>query len=211
MEFRKKEAELIALQYQINPHFLFNTFTSIKFLMKLGETDKAIEMLTTLGRLFQQAKVSEQIIPLCAELDYVRAYLTIEQIRFNNRLEIRWKTDADLDGCKVPKFILQPVVENALRHGIEVADRKPVVEIRCQRSNSGLCLEVTDNGSGMSEEQLEEVRARVTDTQSSGGIGLRNVDERIRLYFGDMYGLHIESKWQVGTTVRITLPALEKE
>lgn len=216
LETRQHEAQLRSLQYQINPHFLYNTFASIKFLVKLGEQEQAIRMLTTLGKLFQRTVRSEQIIPVADEVGHARAYLQIERERYQQRLDVHWHIPQELLGYRTLKFILQPVVENAVVHGIRTSVARCEVRIEGELLDTRIRFSVHDNGAGMDHAQLTRLRA-IVEGNGSGehaetepiGIGLANVQERIHLIFGDQYGLRIESEEGQGTKVWIDVPVLE--
>lgn len=209
LENRKKEVQLICLQQQINPHFLYNTFTSIKFLIKMGRTEEAAEMVTMVGDMFRIGVYRGRIIvDTREELEHIRTYLTIQQIRYREKLKVSWDIEESVYQHKTLKFILQPIVENAIYHGIEVMEGQGLLALKAYKTQEAVCFEITDNGPGMDSAKLHTINTQMLGKESTGSIGLRNVDERIKMYFGHKYGLHIFSTPGSGTTVRIVIPVI---
>ena len=207
-ELREKEAQLQCLQYQINPHFLYNTFTSIKFLIKMGELEEASRMVTAVGVLFKKAAHEQQIIPMRDAIDYLRAYITISKMRYHEKLKVEWDLEEEIFRYKSLKFILQPLVENAIYHGIALKEKPGLVMIVGKIREERIIFEIIDDGPGMDAQKLGEVNAQIRGNEEAQGVGLRNVNERIRLYFGEEYGLHIESDPGRQTCVSVTVPAI---
>ncbi len=209
LEKRKNEAQLRALQYQINPHFLYNTFASMKFLVKLDQKDEAIRMITALSRLFHRAVHAEQVIPVQDEVEYAKAYVVIEQMRYRDKLQVEWDIDDGLRGFLTLKFILQPIVENAILHGIRAHDRAGLIIISGDLcDDSRIRFTVSDNGVGMEPGVLENLRAAIGGVREGRGVGLANVQERIHLNFGGDYGISITSDPGKGTRVLLEVPAI---
>ncbi len=215
LENRKKEVELICLQQQINPHFLYNTFTSIKFLIKMGRTEEAAEMVTLVGSLFRSGVYRGKImVPVEEELEHVRAYVAIQQIRYREKLQVTWQINPDALKCKTLKYILQPIVENAICHGVEVRETPECITIKALIKDNLLYFEISDDGPGIQLDQLVAIRDQLKGKRLSigvggtdtGGIGLKNVNERIKMYFGESYGLNIDSTMGKGTLISIMLP-----
>jgi signal transduction histidine kinase len=163
------EARLAALRSQVEPHFLFNALNSIAMLVRQGEGDRAVRMIADLGGLLRHATsdAAPQLVPLSQELELVRQYLAIEATRFGNRLRVLTEVPAELAGAEVPSLVLQPLVENAIRHGISATTRPGTVEIRAHQEGDSLVLQVIDDGPGPASGPVRE------------GIGLRNGRARL--------------------------------
>ena len=199
-------AELELLQAQINPHFLYNTLDSIAILAESGRSEDVIDMVTSLSTFFRNSlNRGEDIISLRSELIQAKSYLEIQQIRYSDVLS--WSIDVPeaLQDCPVPKLILQPLIENALYHGIKNRRGRGTIAITGSLEDDCILLRVQDNGAGMSPEQLEQLQSGVYEEHHSG-LGLKNVHQRIRLYCGEPYGLSFESGAGQGTAVTVRLP-----
>ena len=199
-------AELELLQAQINPHFLYNTLDSIAILAENDREEDAVLMVNSLSAFFRiSLSKGKDIIPLRDEINHVKSYLQIQHIRYSDILNYEIDIDPGLEDALVPKLILQPLVENALYHGIK--NRRGVGTIRITGRHEGddLVLKVRDNGAGMDSEQLRALQAGVYEDRHTG-LGLVNVHKRVRLYCGEGYGLSFESKKDEGTTVTVRLP-----
>ena len=213
-ESQKRRSELEVLQSQINPHFLYNTLDSVIWMTESGQQDEAIQMVTSLARFFRiSLSKGKSIIPLTDELDHAKHYMNIQQIRFKNRFTSRIQAGADTEGLYTLKLIVQPILENAIYHGMANAEDDGLIQVSAYREGDALIVDVADNGLGMRPEVaaslLDEDRPEVRT--SGSGIGVRNVHQRIRLTFGAGYGLTILSEPDEGTLVRIRLPALTRE
>lgn len=213
-EKRKRRSELEVLQSQINPHFLYNTLDSVIWMTEAGRYDEAIQMVTSLARLFRIAlSRGRSFIPLADELEHARHYMTIQQIRYQDKFTASVTAEEGVESLYTLKLIVQPLLENAIYHGMAGCEEDGRITVTAKRDGSDLVIDVADNGTGMPP----EVAARLLDesqpqTRSSGsGIGVRNVHRRIRLTFGEGYGLEVFSEPDEGTTVRIRLPALTAE
>ncbi len=211
----KRKSEFDTLQSQINPHFLYNTLDIIVWMIENEQKDEAVKVVTALARFFRiSLSKGKSIIPVRDELEHVRNYLMIQQKRFKNKFT--YEIDAEpetLELCSL-KLMLQPLVENSIYHGMEFKmDGDGEILIQVRRREDGLWFTVGDNGLGMTEEQVESLLTGEAAVHSSrgSGIGVKNVNERIRLYFGEDYGLTIDSEPDEGTTVTVHLPALTKE
>ena len=210
----KRKSELDALQAQINPHFLYNTLDSVVWMVENRRYDEAVTMVTALARLFRiSLSKGRTIIPVGDELEHIRNYLTIQQMRYKNKFRFTVDAEPETLQCATIKLIIQPLVENAIYHGMEFMDGDGEIHIRAYRRGPDLYIDIVDNGLGMPQQQADALLtgAAAKSSPSSGrgsGVGLRNVAERIRLYFGSAYGLSIYSEPDEGTTVRIHLPAL---
>ncbi len=218
---QKRKSELKALQMQINPHFLYNTLDSVIWMAEGGKQQEVIAMSSALARLFRLSiSKGREIIDIAAEVEHVRNYLTIQKIRYKDKLDYRIEVPEDIAGFRTVKIILQPLVENAIYHGIKNKAGTGIVVISGRRTEGGVELSVRDDGVGMDAERLQRLRAalsgreppeRAEEAAAPGhsGLGVRNVDERIKLYFGPDYGLEYESSEDGGTLVRVRLPAAE--
>jgi len=212
----KRQSELNALQAQINPHFLYNTLDSIMWMAESGQNEEVVEMVTALARLFRiSISKGQKTISVANELEHARNYLLIQKIRYKEKFTFTIHADEATKQLKTLKLILQPIIENAIYHGIEYMVDEGKIDIIVFTQNDTLVFEIIDNGLGMEQETIQKLihtkDSEVEPTQGGSGVGVRNVDERIKLSYGDQYGLDITSALEIGTTVRITLPILESE
>ena len=212
-EEEKRRSELDVLQSQINPHFLYNTLDSVVWMTENGRTQEAVVMLTALARFFRiSLSKGSNIIPIGEELEHARNYLTIQKMRYKNKFSVDISAEPGVEKLYTIKLIVQPILENAIYHGMEYADGDGEIHIRAFREGENAVIEVEDNGPGMSDETVQQLLKPGRCSKAKGsGIGLRNVHQRIRLTFGAAYGLSIRSEPDNGTVVRICLPALEEE
>lgn len=212
-EEEKRRSELDVLQSQINPHFLYNTLDSVVWMTENGRTQEAVVMLTALARFFRiSLSKGSNIIPIGDELEHARNYLTIQKMRYKNKFSVDISAEPGIEKLYTIKLIVQPILENAIYHGMEYADGDGEIHIRAFREGENAVIEVEDNGPGMSDETVQQLLKPGRCSKAKGsGIGLRNVHQRIRLTFGAAYGLSICSEPDNGTVVRICLPALEEE
>lgn len=206
---RLRHAELELLQAQINPHFLYNTLDTIVWLAEAGEQDKVVSMVGSLSKFFRTSlNQGKDNISIGEELQHARSYLEIQQVRYQDILTYDIDVPESLYSNLIPKITIQPLVENALYHGIKNKRGLGCIKITGLQTESGFDIIVTDDGIGMSEDRLEQIRDRISNPkpESDEIFGLYNVNERIRLRFGDQYGISIKSQYGVGTEVRISLP-----
>ena len=215
-EKQKRRSELDVLQAQINPHFLYNTLDSVVWMTENGRTEDAVVMLTSLARFFRiSLSRGSSIIPIRDELEHARHYLTIQKMRYKNKFSATITAEDGVESLYTIKLIVQPILENAIYHGMAYADGDGEITVRAFRDGGDVLIEVSDNGPGMPEEVVESLLDPNGPAAAAGakgsGIGFRNVHRRIRLTFGADYGLTIFSEPDDGTTVRIRLPALDKE
>ena len=204
----RRKYELLLLQAQINPHFLYNTLDSILWLVRMKKNDDASTMLTALTTFFKTGlNKGRDTIPLSQEVANVESYMTIQTFRYKTRLACEAVVDPSLSDLEVPKLILQPLIENAIYHGIKAKDGPGRIELVCERIATGVRIRVTDDGLGMSEEQLMHLREqlRSNDVRSRDSYGVLNVYERLRLFFRDRCGMEIDSAPNDGTRVTITI------
>ena len=206
----KRKSEFDALQSQINPHFLYNTLDSIVWMVENERYQEAIIMVTSLAKFFRVGlSKGKNIIPLKDELKHAESYITIQHMRFRN-FTFRINAPQDILHMASIKLIIQPLLENAVYHGMELMDGEGEIEVNAYAEGDSLYIEVMDNGMGIPEEEIDGLLKRESIGKGSG-IGLKNVHERIQLYFGENYGLTIVSEADVGTTIQIHLPLLPYE
>ena len=208
---KKRKQEFDTLQSQINPHFLYNTLDIIVWMIENEKPDQAVKAVTALARFFRiSLSRGKSIITVKDELEHVKNYLMIQHMRFKNRFSYTIEAEDEVLELASLKLMLQPLVENAIYHGMEFMDGDGKIFISAWKEGEDLYLKVSDNGLGMTEEQVARLFSDTPHTGSSrgSGIGVKNVNERIRLYFGSEYGLSIESEPDEGTVVTIHLPAV---
>ena len=208
---REKELELKieVLQAQINPHFLYNTLDTIVWLAEAGQKEQVVSMVQTLSDFFRASLNSgKDIVSLEGECRHITSYLQIQQVRYQDILTYDVDIPEEIANCKIPKITLQPLVENALYHGIKNKRGKGRIVVTGRREKDKCVIRVEDNGIGMTKERLNQVRGGLTTKieDSNDFYGLYNVNERIRLKFGEEYGLSIDSVLQEGTCVEVWLP-----
>lgn len=208
----RRRSELDALQSQINPHFLYNTLDSITWMIEGGRNEDAVFMISELAKLLRiSLSKGHTIIPIEDELRHSRCYMNIQKVRYRDRFAVVYDVDPSIGGFCTVKLILQPILENAIYYGVGEMDPDDggTITVRGWRDEGGIGLSVTDNGPGMEEGQAEHVLTDSSIVHRHGsGVGLRNVDTRIRLLFGRDFGLTVVSEQDVGTTVTIRLPAI---
>jgi len=194
------EARLGALRMQLNPHFLFNSLNAIGVLVRDQNTATASRMLELLGEVLHTVLRSDarNEIPLDEELSFLEQYLAIEQVRFSDRLRVSWSIDDRVRSASVPGFILQPLVENALRHGVAKRSDAGIIDIAARLEGASLVLSVTDNGPGLAQ-----------PTADSAGVGLANTRERLRTMFANAASLSLEAAPGGGAMATIRLPYRE--
>lgn len=204
-----RDAELELLQAQINPHFLYNTLDTIVWLAEAGDQKKVVSMVGSLSKFFRTSlNQGKDIISIEEELQHVRSYLEIQQIRYQDILEYEIDVPQELGMYRIPKITIQPLVENALYHGIKNKRGLGKISITGEKAKDCFYLYVTDNGIGMGEKRLQQIKDRIGQNAPDENeiYGLYNVNERIRLKFGQEYGISIKSVHMEGTQVSIRLP-----
>lgn len=208
----KRKSELNALQAQINPHFLYNTLDSIVWMAENGKSQEVIGMVTALARLFRiSISRGKNIITVEQELEHAKNYLIIQKIRYKNKFQYEIKAQEEVLKCHTVKLILQPIIENAIYHGIEYMVDEGFISISAGKFENKLLFEVTDNGLGMAPETIEKLLYSDQKDNKGTGVGVKNVHERIRLTYGEEYGINIESELEAGTKVKIWLPLIYEE
>lgn len=201
-----KETEFKALQAQINPHFLYNTLESINWQAKANQQHQISNMVEALGYLFRHSiNFKEDIITLENELEIVQNYITIQQYRFEERLEFQLEIPSEVIQCAIPKLTLQPLIENAIHYALEPSIESCVIKIKAYLQKDILFIRVEDNGPGIDPLLLEKLKIGIVKTRGTG-IGLKNINERIKLSFGEEFGLKIENLSGKGTAVTVALP-----
>ncbi|WP_369420062.1 LytS/YhcK type 5TM receptor domain-containing protein [Lentibacillus daqui] len=202
-----KEAEIKALQAQISPHFLFNALNVIISLVRINP-DQARKLLTSLSTFIRQNLEGTTVafVSLQQELLHVKAFLEIEKARFVDKLQIIYDIDETTMKAKIPPLTLQPLVENAIRHGIKNMDKDCLVTISIKDNGEDILIKVMDNGAGMSKEMLEKVSKQYLTSSTSTGMGLYNVNRRLTMTFGNDVRLHFTSRPHKGTTVYCNIP-----
>lgn len=208
----KRRSELDVLHAQINPHFLYNTLDSVVWLTESGRTEDAIQMVTSLGRLFRiSLSRGKRIISIEEELQHADHYMTIQKIRYRNCFSFSITVSQNVQQLYTLKLLIQPILENAIYHGMASIDEDGEIAVKVCREGKDVYIDVSDNGLGMTEEIRQSLLdERIPYVGSKGsGIGVRNVHKRIQLTFGKEYGLQFFSEPDEGTTVRIHIPALE--
>ena len=209
-EKEKKDLEIKMLQAQINPHFLYNTLDSIKWIATMQKNSGIVQVVTALSSLLKNmAKGFNEKVTLRQELDFIQNYVIIEQILYIELFDVTTQVDQEvLYDAKIVKLTLQPIVENAIFNGIEPSGRNGLIQIHVFAENGVLYITVKDNGIGISPENMERLltdTSRITRSNMSG-IGLPNVDRRLKLVYGEEYGLKLESELDQYTLITIALP-----
>lgn len=212
----KRKSEFDTLQSQINPHFLYNTLDIIVWMIENERPGEAVKAVTALARFFRiSLSRGKSIIMIRDELEHVRNYLMIQEMRYKNRFTYQIYAEEEVMECASLKLMLQPLVENSIYHGMEFMDGDGEIIIRAYKKDGELYLEVSDNGLGMNEMCVEsllnpgmEIESQKNGASKGSGIGIRNVNDRIKLYFGEAYGLLIQSEPDEGTIITIRLPLI---
>ena len=206
-----RRTELALIQAQINPHFLYNTMDTIIWLIEAEKTQEAVEMVSNLSSFFRHSlSRGQDVITLREEKCHVCSYLQIQQVRYKDIMQYTVNIDPEIENAVLPKLTLQPLVENALYHGIKLKRGMGHIHVTGQAQGQDILLQVTDDGVGMPPEQLEQLVKSMEGTKRIG-FGLSTVHERIRLFFGAPYGLSLSSQAGAGTTISIIIPQQFRE
>ena len=214
----RRESELKALQAQINPHFLFNTLESINWMAQLNNVPEIRDMVTSLAALMEASiGKGSPMVPLSKELKYIDSYLLIMKNRYGDRLTYESDVDHSLMHYEVPKLILQPLIENAIYHGIDKMRKKGTIHLTIQRQQDQIYIEIMDNGKGMQPEEVDELNQVFKEDnhdyligKNRKSIGLANVNGRIKLFYGQEYGLQVESVYESYTKMKLYIPIADK-
>ena len=200
LKVKEREAELQLLQAQINPHFLYNTLDSIYCMAMIGNEDRIADMVSALSDTFKiSLNNGKQIIPIHEEIKYIEKYMTIQNIRYEQRFDLILEIDEEIGELLMIKFILQPFIENSMYHGLEPKIGKGYIELKGERIENDIYFTISDNGVGMKD--VEDMKK---------GFGVTNVIDRIHLFYGAAYGIQVESEYGVGTKVKIRIPVIEE-
>ncbi|MBQ6448496.1 sensor histidine kinase [Cytobacillus oceanisediminis] len=209
-----RKIEMKALQELIKPHFVYNTLDSIIGLLEQERIEEALDLIEALGMFFRTSlSHGKDIILIDAEVEHIRNYFTIQKFRFFNRFDTKVEVDEEILNYETIKLILQPLVENAIYHGVRLMKKKGLIEIRGKEKEGVVVLEVIDNGVGMSAEKVNHINNVLTGVEKTEDeneyFGIRNVNERIKLTYGIEYGIYFKSKPNEGTSVTIILPIVK--
>lgn len=209
IEKKKHEIELNALQSQINPHFIYNTLESIKWMIKLNKNSEALSMIELFGKLLKiSINRGRIIVPVLEELEHVETYIGIQKIRFRERLIFKYEIEDDLLEYGIVKLMLQPLVENSLIHGFKDKNSILVIVLTIIKYGDSIIIKVIDNGCGIEPFMAEEINQKLK-LETAESIGLKNVHDRVKIYFGDNSSFKIESSYGKGTAIEIVIPAIK--
>lgn len=209
-EIDLRKTELKALQAQINPHFLYNTLDSIAWMCERGKNADAVKMVHALARLFRiSISRGHELIPIEKELQHAESYLLIQKFRYKNQFTYHFTVDESCLHCLCNKITLQPIIENSITHGLDLLVDPGHIEIEVCADGEDILFKVTDDGIGMSQEQVAELLKNEPSDRT--GIGIKNVNDRLRIYFGPQYGMSIDSVPDEGTTVTIRMPRVPED
>ena len=208
----KRKSELKALQSQINPHFLYNTLDSIIWMAEGKKNEEVVLMTASLARLLRQSISNEdEVVPIANEVEYARGYLTIQKMRYKDKLEFQIDVDPSILHIPLIKLVLQPIIENAIYHGLKYKESKGLLIVKGFMKDGNAVLQIIDDGVGMNEETLAHIYDRHKVNYHSNGVGVYNVQKRLKLYYGEDYGITYESEKGKGTTATITIPGRQEE
>ena len=208
---QKRKSELKALQSQINPHFLYNTLDSIIWMAEGKKNEEVVLMTASLARLLRQSISNEdEVVPIINEVEYAKGYLTIQKMRYKDKLEFQIDVDSSILYIPLIKLVLQPIIENAIYHGLKYKESKGLLIVKGFMKDGNAVLQVIDDGVGMDEETLAHIYDKHKVNYHSNGVGVYNVQKRLKLYYGDDYGITYESKKGEGTTATITIPGSQE-
>ncbi len=210
----KREAELKILQAQIRPHFLYNTLDTIQWMAQSHNADDIVQIVSALTNLFRIGlSKGKEMLKVHEELEHVQSYMIIQKARYEDKLEYEITCEKEIKNCSVLKLILQPLVENAIYHGIKEKRGIGRITISAKKADEKLLFIISDNGAGIKPEKMAEIKDMLQGKTSKGknpGYGIFNVNEMIRLVFGNEYGLNIISTPGKGTTVEVWHPLIER-
>lgn len=208
-ELNLRKTELKALQAQINPHFLYNTLDSIAWMCEQGRNADAVKMVHALARLFRiSISKGHELISIAKEIEHAESYLQIQKYRYKNQFTYHFHVDPACLDYLCNKITLQPIIENAINHGLDLLVEEGEIDVYVLQDGDDILFRVQDNGVGMSQEQITAIMQHGPKERT--GIGIRNVNDRLQIYFGKEYGLRISSKLDVGTCVEIRMPKIQE-
>ncbi|NQX45421.1 sensor histidine kinase [Paenibacillus tritici] len=203
----KAEIEFKLLQSQVKPHFLYNTVETIISLIKLGLGKQAIQAAQYMANFYKiSLSKGDDIIPIGEEMRLTESYLEIQQLRYVEYMEYTMEIDHDIMSYSIPKLTLQPIVENAIYHGLKLKKEKGIIRISGRRNGNQLEIEIYDNGAGMHKNQIKAIMDGTSVPDEINGFGIRSVSNRIRMLYGERYGLQVESEYGVYTKIIVVLP-----
>lgn len=209
-KYKLKMMELLALQSQINPHFLFNTLATISWetIIHLGESNYINRMIENLSDILRYSLESpSETVTLKKEIENTKSYIEIQKYRYGDKFDVIWECDPYTEDIEVTKLLMQPLVENSIYHGAKEKETKSKIKIKIKANSEYLDISVIDSGKGMTKVTLMEVRKKLeTDVEQYEHIGLGNINKRLKLFYGNEYGLRIKSKYNFGSVVSIRIP-----
>ena len=207
-----RTSELNMLISQINPHFLYNTLDSIIWMAEGKKNEEVVIMTASLARLLRQSISNEdELVTVGQEIEYVRSYLTIQKMRYKDKLEFEIKADPSITQVPIIRLVLQPLVENAIYHGLKYKDSKGLLTVHGYMKGENAVIDITDDGVGMDEETLKHIYDKHKVNYRSNGVGVYNVQQRLVLYYGKDYGIIYHSEKGKGTTASVVIPGIQEE
>ena len=208
-EISLRKTELKALQAQINPHFLYNTLDSIQWMCERENNGDAVKMVSALAKLFRiSISRGRELIPIADEINHAKSYLLIQSYRYKNQFTYEFDIEEAITGYYCNKITLQPLIENAIYHGINRMVDEGIIRITARAEGDDIIFMVADNGAGMTREQCQGILKK--ERSDSSGIGIKNVNDRIKIFFGDSYGIRIDTELDMGTTIQIRFPKIRE-
>ena len=208
----QKESEMKVLRAQINPHFLYNTLDSIIWMAEGKKNEEVVIMTASLARLLRQSISNEdELVTVGQEIEYVRSYLTIQKMRYKDKLEFEIKADPSITQVPIIRLVLQPLVENAIYHGLKYKDSKGLLTVHGYMKGENAVIDITDDGVGMDEETLKHIYDKHKVNYRSNGVGVYNVQQRLVLYYGKDYVIIFHSEKGKGTTASVVIPGIQEE
>lgn len=208
-ELKQKIAELYALQTQVNPHFLYNTLEAIRMKALVSGDKEVARMIYILGGIFRSSIKQEMIVTINSELEYLKSYLELIRLRYGESLKFSFDIDESINDYGIIRHLLQPLVENSVVHGMDPDKIENLIRISCHKNDSNVDIIIEDNGPGIEEEALQQLKMRLDSniTPDNGSIGIVNVNQRLRLIYGEPYGIDINSIVGKGTSINVKIPA----
>ena len=209
---QKRKIELKALQSQINPHFLYNTLDSIIWMAEGKKNEEVVLMTASLARLLRQSiSIENELVTIGQEVEYVRSYLTIQKMRYKDKLEFEINVDPRITHAQIIRLVLQPIVENAIYHGLKYKESKGMLKVQGYELGERIIIDITDDGVGMDEETLKHIYDKHKVNYHSNGVGVYNVQQRLVLYYGKEYGIIYHSEKGKGTTATVVIPKKQED
>lgn len=209
---QKRKIELKALQSQINPHFLYNTLDSIIWMAEGKKNEEVVLMTASLARLLRQSiSIENELVTIGQEIEYVRSYLTIQKMRYKDKLEFEINVDSRITHAQIIRLVLQPIVENAIYHGLKYKESKGMLKVHGYELGERIIIDITDDGVGMDEETLKHIYDKHKVNYHSNGVGVYNIQQRLVLYYGKEYGIIYHSEKGKGTTATVVIPKRQED